>query len=410
MLTTTETSEVQYFIEAPGVGYHHNGTVSASNEVILYLPKSIEVRSHNQQNKGIYLTASSKKVTVIGQALDIASSDSFLALPITILDNAVYVYYGISVTKTVAFNSPHYSSVLIVGTENNTIMKLTVTQSIDISVCNTTTNLIPNKVYAFVINRLQTFYIRSFEDLTGTKIATDKPVSVISGHGCGNVHQNFGFCSHSIEQIPPTTLWGKVYYTAPLASKRLYTIKMLAAHNFTTVNIYCNNAMELYTINEGKFVYKTLQKQEYCAIYSNKKILVARFSHGVTEYNNNGDPMMIIVPAINQYLNRFDFSTIRNPLESRYNHYINIIVMAQYFQPNMMYLTEGGVNKSLVTQQWVPVQVNNITKAYATQVKILEGITEIFHSNPAARLMVIVYGFTRYNGYGHIGGKRLLNY
>jgi len=73
-----------------------------------------------------------------------------------------------------------------------------------------------------------------------------------------------------------------------------------------------------------------------------------------------------------------------------------------------MYLTEGGVSKSLVTQQWVPVQVNNITEAYATQVKIPEGITEMLHSNPAARLMVIVYGFTWHNGYGHIGGILLV--
>jgi len=164
--------------------------------------------------------------------------------------------------------------------------------------------------------------------------------------------------------------------------------------------------MELYTINEGESVNISLSLQEYCAIYSNKKVLVVQFSHGGNEDSNNyyGDPMMTLVPSTNQYLSKFDFSTIRYPSRPDYSHFANIIVMAQYYQPNMIYLIAGGVNRSLVTEQWVPIQVNYITEAYATQVNISEGITKIFHANAAAQMMTIVYGFTLYNGYGYIGG------
>ena len=404
LLKTTDTHQVEYSIEAPGVAYYYNGILSAGGEVILSLPASVAVSSYYDQDKGIYLTVSSDNVTVIGQNLDRATSDSYFALSIVELDN-VYVYYGISVPRAVVHSEALNSSILIVGTTNNTMMKLTVTQSVGIAVGNTVTHLIADIEYSFVINRLQTVYIGSVEDLSGTKIVTNKPVSVFSGHECANVPRNVGACSHLTEQIPPTALWGEVYYTAPLGNKISYTIKVLAAYNFTIVNIYCNNTIESYTINEGEFVNKTMQIKQYCAVHSNKKVLVVQLSHGGNEDggNYNGDPMMTLVPATNQYLNKFDFSTIRNPLRV-FTHFVNIIVMKQYYQPNMIYLIAGGVNRSLVTQQWVPIQVNNTIEAYATQVNISEGVAQIYHTNATAKMMTIVYGFASSDGYGHIGG------
>ena len=411
LLTTTETDPVEYSIETVRVNYYVNetvpagtvsvGTVSAGNDVILNLSTTLEVASDNDQHNGIYLTTSSNKVTVIGQSLRVRSSDSYLALPIITLGDIDYVYYGISVPK--AFHGfPLNSSILIVGTEDNTLMKLTVTQSVNINMSIGT--LIPGREYSFVINRLQTVYVRSLEDLSGTKIVTNKPVSVFSGHECGNVPWNVTACSYLIEQIPPAELWGNAYFTAPLANRPSYTIKLLAAYNSTIVNIYCNNTMEIYAMNEGEFANKTVFTQQYCAIYSNNKILAIQFSHGGLPENHFGDPAMILVPSINQYLNTFTFSTIRNALTSPYYHYVTIIVIAQHYQPNMISLIAGGVNISLSAQQWAPIQVNGTTVAYTTQMNIPEGPAEVLHSNSTAKLMVIVYGFSRYDGYGHIGG------
>ena len=405
LLTSTETYEVQYTIEAPGINYYHNGTISAINEVILNLSTSVQVTSDNY-DKGIYLTSVSDKITVIGQSLGARSSESFFALPIIWLNDGAYIYYAISVPKTTVFDSSFNSSILIVGTENNTIFNLTVMQSATITMSTITTlDLIPSIQYSFTINRLQTAYITSLQDLSGTKVISDKPITVSTGHECANIPWNIAYCNHLVEQIPPTALWGTYHYIAPLAHKTSYSIKILAAQNFTDINIYCNNTQQFYTINEGEFVNKTLSMQEYCAINSNKKVLVAQFSHGEGYFTAIGDPMMTLVPSTNQYLNEFDFSTLHN---SSFNHYINIIVMAEYYQPNMIYLVAGGVNTSLATQQWVPVQVNSVTEAYATQVSIPVGMTRIFHSNPASQLTVIVYGFAQGDGYGHIGGFHIL--
>ena len=361
LIITSETQQVEYSIEVPSMGYYQNGTLSAGNEIVLNLSSSVQVLSYHDQSKGIHITTSSRNVTVIGQnSIFFGSSDAFFALPTIELDDP-YVYYGITVPRFT--DSGNYnSSILIVGTDNNTIMKLTVTQHVTIGISNTTVNLIPGIRYPFVVNRLQTIYIGSPDDLSGTKVATDKPVSVFSGHECANVPSNVSYCSHIIEQIPPIALWGKVYYTAPLVNKMSYTIKILAAYHSTTVNMYCNNILESYIINEGEFVSKN-SMNGYCAIYSNKEVLVAQLSHGGSEDLGYGDPMMTLVPATNQYLNRFDFSTIRYPLKPGYSHYVNIVVMEQYYEPNLIHMVAEGIDRSLATQQWVPIQVNNFAEA-----------------------------------------------
>ena len=99
--------------------------------------------------------------------------------------------------------------------------------------------------------------------------------------------------------------------------------------------------------------------------------------------------------------------TIHDPRELYYNHHVNIIVIEKYFQPSMIYLMAGETNRSLVAGHWVAVQVNNNIQAYAAQVNISEGMTKIFHTNAAAQMMAIVYGFAPYEAYGHAGGFRI---
>ena len=409
LLTTTESQPVSYSIEIPGIGYYHNGTVSTNNDVIVYLPKSIVVSSHDDQDKGIYLKTSNGEVTVVSQSVLRGSIDTFLALPTESLCFKEFVYYGMSMRKTITFTSTYNSSVLIVGSENNTMMKLTVTQPVTIKVDDTDTNLISGRQYSFVINRLQTVYVRSLEDLTGTKIVTNKPVSVFSGHQCGNVPFYADACDHLTEQVPPTILWGKVHYTAPLATRSSCTIKVLAAYDSTNVDFYCNNTRRSYTINEGEYLSRELGYKEYCVIRSNKEVLTAQLSHGqVYDYvrgnNAEGDPMMTLVPATIHYSNEFSSTTLRDPPQRGYKHYINIIVLAHYYQPDMIYLITRGMNKSLDTQEWVPVKANNIIEAYATTVNATEGLVEVIHSNTSALMTTVHYGFASYTSYGHPGG------
>ena len=380
-------------------GFYYSGVVDGNDETVVNLPLSVAISYNDRTYKGVYLKADRDAVTVVGQNEINQYSETFLILPYKRSSiKSEYVHYGIS---TRGYDSNYQGVMLIVGTEDNTTMKLTVTQTATTNYGHTYN---PGTEYSFVINRLQPFYIRSssyLSDLTGTKVVTDKQVSVFSGHERAKLPRTTCCDDQLIEQVPPVSSWGRVFYTMPLATRRYYTIKILASHNYTWLDFYCNNLKTSYTIGEEEHFSRILS-QEYCVIWSNKPVLVTQFGHS-RDQDGVGDPMMMIVPDVLQFTNRFTTTTIRNPNRSGYRHYVNIIVLARYYQPDMIHLISGGRNTTLNTQTWMPIRVNYTTEAYSTQVSVSEGAFEITHDNIDGLMIVATYGFTSYEGYGHPG-------
>ena len=408
VLTTTEVQPVSYSMYIPRTRNRYNGKIIANKSVTLSLPSNLEVSSYNHIDYGIYLETSSDKVTVIGQNYRSDTSDTYIALPTVKLEAVTeYVYYGMSV------NSPNsYSSILIVATEDNTQITVEATKSTTIYRPGEYyydryygyrrreyTNLSPGIQYSLKFNRLQTRFMEATSDLSGTKIVANKPISVFSGHQCAYVPYSNGRCGHLIEQIPPTIFWGTVYYTAPLATKNYYAIKVLAAYDNTNVIISCNGTARSYSLSEKGHATRSLENQEYCIIYANRKILVAQFSG-----KNGEDPSMTLVPASNNFQSKFQFPTFHHTDSYYYPTYVNVIVMAQYFQPGAIHMVTGGLKISLNTQEWTPYNLNNVTEAYATKVNILHGVVEIVHADITALMTVITYGVSDRNGYMQPGG------
>ena len=381
----------------------------ANDRIIVNLSESVKVSSYSDQNKGIYVKTNSDKVTVIGQSgkgkLESRrawSIDTFIVNKITDCSINEYEYFAVSVNGSYKYGY-YNSSVLIVGTRNNTVLKLAVTQPVTTMVGYINTILIPGREYSFVIHRLQTVYLSSSNDLTGTRITSSNPLSVFSGHGLGHIHYNYYiYPSYLIEQMPPTVLWGNTHYITGLCSHHSeYAIKILAASK-CVLNIYCNNYMNLnISLMSGRSIIRFLLSNETCEIQSSSKILVVQFSVG----DYCGGSIMTLVPPTIHYLSEIIFSTHFSGYYYSYYrrvfHYINIIVLAQYYQPDMIYLITRGMNKTLATCEWTPIKVNDITKAYATTVNDISlGMGQIIHTNKAALMSAVVFGFGKRGGYG----------
>ena len=150
-----------------------------------------------------------------------------------------------------------------------------------------------------------------------------------------------------IEQIPPVTSWGTIFYVMPLVHAS-YTMKILASKDSTNVKIYCNNVEETVTVNEGQHYSKMLTLEQSCAVIANNPVLVVQFCHSYMFYSlfkykavpKRGDPMMMIIPDTLQYSSTFSISTPQ--VFASYEHHINLVVIEKFFKPDKIHVVSGG--------------------------------------------------------------------
>ena len=137
-------------------------------------------------------------ISVLVQNLLDGSAGEYLAYPCmeAKLDN--YTYYAVSTTSLVG-NSR--GEILLVACHNDTNVTITPTQSVVLPVNaqdpdSDNITVAAGSSHTLVLHSLQTLLIvvtGNILDLSGTKIVSIKPLTVISGHECGNLPTNLRF-------------------------------------------------------------------------------------------------------------------------------------------------------------------------------------------------------------------------
>lgn len=187
--------------------------------------------------------------------------------------------------------------------------------------------------------RGQCYVVRSAQtpigtgDLTGSRIRSNLPVAVLSGHVRASVPTDTARSKdHLVEMLPPMPKWGMMYATTPFAV--VYggdIIRLMAGSDDTNIEIETpSGPFTRYLAKAGDWVDLTLNDPAFYR--STKPFLVTQFmpsrrSGGSTDY----DPAMVIVPPIEQYVTG---ALLQFPLLERqqqlgayqnFNHFINLV-------------------------------------------------------------------------------------
>lgn len=341
------------------------------------------------EDKGIYISAEDE-VTVYGLNQREFSTDAYLALPIDVLDTEYYIMSYNNFNRF--FSSTNTSLLGIVATEDNTVV--TITPADD------TPSHSANAPFDITLNEGQTYQLQaqagSLNDLTGTLVSADKPVAVFGGHVCADVPPTESFCDHLIEQMPPISTWGEMFATAPLATRLAGDIfRVLASTDNTQVTIEGNSGFnQSFSLNSGEFEEIDIPSDVYTTINANEPILVAQFSKGDESDPSlvNGDPFMLLIPALEQFQNTYTVST---PATGFDLNFINIVA------PNS---ATGNItlDGSLIDAS----EFNSITGSSfsAAQIPVESGTHNLSSASPFG---VSIYGFADDESYGYLGGQAL---
>ena len=266
-----------------------------------------------------------------------------------------FVYYGISFGENVDF----HSQLLLVGCKDNTTIKI-IPKNITLSMklqepTNETIIIQAGNSYAFPLHKLQTLILYNSYDITGTKIISNKPLTVISGHSCTKVPVGFGVCDAITTQIPPTITWGKTFILPPLSDcTNGQRYKIIASENNTEINIHCNRNTLINTqfLNEGKVYQFDTGHNEYCSVVTSKPYYIAEAGFANDYLNENyGDPLMLTVPPLEQYPKS---DVIITPIADSNETFYTIIIQDDYY--TFSFLLNQSITCSI---SWISINYSN---------------------------------------------------
>ncbi len=385
-------------------------TISTSLDNITEVDFAVDMRLRaiNEREKGIHVMAvNGEDISVVALGLEFTSADTFKVLPYVYLPNDGYEYYAVSVAAYGGEDFvPMNSFIAVVAVEDGTVLTMELAQDVDIPLSTATqfgletTTIKAGQVHNISLQQRQTLYIHvsTVEDLTGSRVVSNKPISFISGHECGVVYHR-SFCDQLVEQIPPTSTWGTEFYTVPVVGRDAYDIfRVIASRDNTFIVGSCvtsSNSGQISRtfrreLSAGKVMELSIRSDEYCLFTSDKPTSLFQFSVWSI------DPFMVMIPPTQQYQDTY---IVHESIAS-----LGVVVPVAYDRSGVLLNGDALIPDS----GWVDIPCQDSSSSYicafAAQVTIDNGYYYVSHANPEARFSVIVHSLGYEIGHVYMGG------
>jgi len=345
-ILVTSSVESQVVVEVPQKGFYKTRKTVPNSVIDFSLtPVDAQAYQHNARSDmpapakvykgaGIHIT-SDYPVTVYVIVKYRFTSDGFFAIPITAFGtkyiNMVYqepnfkLYYDYSGLSspftgvTAAYDNTVVTFKMGGGPEGNDAVPL-----------ENGTKLKTGQTTTFNMNKGDVWLAGvddSEQDLSGSLITSDKPISIVSGVHCANFPIGNSWCDYTVSMELPVYTWGENYFVTP-EMERTYNgiIRIYASEDNT--DVYRDGAF-LGTIEKGggdtrdKAYLETRLWPQFVGaenednppkvahIGSNKPIAVMYYNTGTQEDkgNVNSDPFMSQIPPVESAVNYSVFST-----------------------------------------------------------------------------------------------------
>ena len=402
------------------------------------------------RNSGIRIFTDGGEISVYGFNNEILSVDAFSVFPChsyPIVVNYEYVILS-------AAHDSRDSRLMIVGCQDNTVVRITppsqfptITISVPPSLGGGQTPSLTTPLTISDLDQLTSIVVNNRDDISGTKISSNRPIAVFTGHECGNIPTpSVSTCDHLIQQVPPQVTWGRLFFTIPIVGRYSgdhYRVATVTADTQFTVtcrtltnptpttrsfkidfNDDTDSGFEVLNTNIGTTSGNRTSRKEdlqWCCIESNNPVLVMQYAQGGTadetlkDNATFGDPMMTIVPPVVQYLNNYTVPTEKWLRESRLDVGFTIAIPQgdTFFRSPAEDGSRILLNDEAITpdpdEGWIEIYcASGEICGYSARVEHApDGVITIRHDDPRAAVSALVYGIAGAVSFGFTAGFKL---
>ncbi|KAG8570007.1 hypothetical protein GDO81_014640 [Engystomops pustulosus] len=269
--------------------------VGKGETVTFDLPKPSEVKG-----SGVCpcttIIKSDADITVMARNFKKTSGDVSLIYPVDQWGTEYYIITPSKGPSAAIAEGPsnHYPEFAVVTYEFETTVNISLTGSVQFKGKNykkgdtLTTNMEP----------FQSLQIQSIEDLSETRVNSQHPVAVLSGHSCAPSNEG---CSHVFEQLQPVTSWGTSYFV-PGMSFQSKSDQVFALASKSACFEYQSGGNKMKTkVGAGQLMKFNVSVSSPLSIHSTERIQVLLFGTGGKYKNKPFGPFMTKVPDVNSF-------------------------------------------------------------------------------------------------------------
>ncbi|KAL8220193.1 UNVERIFIED_CONTAM: hypothetical protein K2H54_040330, partial [Gekko kuhli] len=220
------------------------------------------------------------------------SVDTTIVYPVTSLGTEYYV-----ITPTVG--TDRYREFAIVAWEEPT--------SVDVYLKGTVT--FQGKKYyrgdkiSIALSPYQAVQLQSEVDVSGTRIVSQKPVAVYSGHTCVSRQVS---CDHVSEQLLPVSSWGTNFIVPSLPFDTEYDIVYVSTSQNTQVEARTGMSRNIRALGAARVLFYGIQGSTAMHLSASSGIQVTFFSDGGTHGNFHYDPFFMAIPPVSSYCEAYN--------------------------------------------------------------------------------------------------------
>ena len=399
----TPFDQADYVIESSD-GEIASGTATSSNSAIVRVDNTFQVTSSDfpDRVKGIRVRATSQNSVYVLVVMKYNFFELFTSLVgystclvhpnDQFLNEGGYVYYAVSFASTPDITN-RLSNILLVGNHNETSVSITPVQDVSLPVdAGRNSPLIEvaaGTTHNITLNSFQTLGFSTVLDLTGTKIVSDKPLTVITGHQCAQIPSTTGFCEPLYIHLPPTINWGRSFLMAPFGGRTAdQYYKVVTSEESTTIHYRCgsNDSVSLERPTAGSGHLLSLSSDSYCYLNASSPVFLVQMSPGNLA-DNVGDPALAIVPPTSGHVKSANFFNLPYDFP---NNFITVTVQAEHFITSQILFDGNPLSCS-----W-----NAIRNTFSDDIvghgcthAVSSGTHVVTHSGDDGVLSVVVYGW-----------------
>ncbi|KAE8594561.1 hypothetical protein XENTR_v10019693 [Xenopus tropicalis] len=261
--------------------------VGKDETISVPITEPVEMQGTGRSPRSVVIKSDSE-ITIVSSNYKYASGDTALLYPVQRLGREYYVF-------TPPFGpGSAFKEFAVVAYDKATTVDVDVTGAINFD----------GKDYpkgsrlTLSLEPFQAVQFQSPDDLTGTKVVSQYPVVVLSGHTCS---KKYGDCDHVYEQLLPVPSWGSAFFIPPLSFQTKADFVFVVTSEDTTINYQSGKETGKKNVKAGESTQFEITQTSPLSLDASRNIQVFLYGAGGTSKGQLFGTFLTSIAAITSF-------------------------------------------------------------------------------------------------------------